>query len=317
MKRPILVIISILILTFTMITSVSAAESKGTVLVTKTFQLDQAAKTIQFTLEGTDGSFTAVMVMPDGHNVSSTKTTKIITGNQAVWRSVFTVKSAVKGKYTFKINAPKDSYYNLQVHIPLFSDIASHWAENAINDFVQKGIVNGYANGQFQPDAAVNGEAFVKMAVLALTEENPSGKRQWAKSFRWKVTDQSLSQELGYQEFDFKAPSGVAWSKPYLEAAKQLGFTSDWTDEQLTNPLTRKDVALMLANIISLTKITEVKAASYSDISQLDLKYKKAIDLVSNFAIFTGYPDGTFLPNKIVSRAESVKVLSVMVDYLN
>ena len=230
--------------------------------------------------------------------------------------NVFTVTNAAKGKYTFTITAPKDAYYNLQVHIPLFTDISNHWAENVISTFVQKGIVNGYANGEFQPDAAVTGEAFETMAVRALTEENPAGKRQWAKTFRWKVMDEKLSKDLGFQEFDFTAKSGFAWAQPYLDAAQNLGFTKDWDSKQLAQPLTRKDVALMLANIINLTKIEEVKSSSYTDIEQIPDKYKKAIDLVSKYAMFTGYPDGSFLPEKVVSRAESVKVLTGLVDYI-
>lgn len=48
------------------------------------------------------------------------------------------------------------------------TDISGHWAENAITYLVDKGIINGFPDGTFQPEAPVTRAQFAKMATLAL-----------------------------------------------------------------------------------------------------------------------------------------------------
>lgn len=52
--------------------------------------------------------------------------------------------------------------------IPQFSDIAGHWAEDAINQAAAAGIVNGYVDGTMQPDANVTRAEFTVMVARAL-----------------------------------------------------------------------------------------------------------------------------------------------------
>ena len=291
----------------------SAAE---TVVVTKTYELTEAADYIEFTLDGYDGAFTSTMTMPNGRVAKMTKSTKIEDKEKPFWVNAYSVESAPKGTYTFKINAPKAAYYNLRVNIPLFKDIPNHWAQAAINAFVEKGIVAGYGDGRFGPDDSVTGEALVKMAVLTLTEDMPNGKRQWTKAFRWKVKDEAVSKEMGFQEFVFTAQKGEPWSKPYLAAAATIKMTANWQDKQLAGPFKRKDVALLLANVITMVQPADPKASTYQDTKNLPENYRKAIDLVSSFSIFSGYPDGSFKPESTVTRAEAVAVLSRLNDFM-
>ena len=48
------------------------------------------------------------------------------------------------------------------------TDISGHWAEEAINDLVAKGIINGFPDGTFRPDDLVTRAQFAKMTTLAL-----------------------------------------------------------------------------------------------------------------------------------------------------
>lgn len=295
--------------------SAALASSAERVTVVKQYELLEDADYVSFELEGYDGAFTSSMTLPDGKMVGSAKTTKKMNGSVPCWVNVFSVKPARKGKYTFTIQAPKQAYYNLSVNVPLFSDIPNHWAEDEINAFVRKGIVSGYGNGRFGPNEAVTGEAIVKMAVLALTEEMPSGKRGWLKTFRLRVADQELSREMGFQEYSFAAAAGDRWSEPYMAAAADLGITANWSEKELTAAFKREDIALLLANIVSMVE-TKSKTAGFTDTKGLPLEYQQAIDLVSNYSIFSGYPDNTFKPEKEVTRAEAVIVLSKLAAFL-
>ncbi|MDQ6422584.1 S-layer homology domain-containing protein [Paenibacillus sp. LHD-117] len=294
-----------------------AATAKEEVKITKTFELTNAVDYISFTLEGFDGEFASVMTIPGGNKISSSKSNKIVNGDKTYWSNNYILKPAPKGKYVFEITAPKSSYYNLVVDIPLFSDIATHWAKDAITDYVRKGVINGYGNGRFGPDDDVTGQALIKMAVLALTEELPNGMSQWKKEFRWKVANEDISTEMGWQEYKFVANPGEHWSQPYTAAANDVGISTNWSESQLSKSFKRKDVALLVANIMSLVNSKETpNPTAYNDLAALNAEYKKAIGLVSSSAIFNGYPDGYFRPEAVVTRAETVKILSRLDGYL-
>ena len=97
---------------------------------------------------------------------------------------------------------------------------------------------------------SVTGEAFVTMAVRALTEENPAGKDS-GQNVPLESHGREVKQGSWFSRIRLHGKSGFAWAQPYLDAAQNLGFTKDWDSKQLAQPLTRKDVALMLANIIN------------------------------------------------------------------
>ncbi|MFD0590998.1 S-layer homology domain-containing protein [Paenibacillus sp. GCM10027627] len=309
-----------LLLVISMITSlipITTAAAKEKVKIKKTFELTKATDYISFTIEGFDGDFTSVMIMPGGNKIPSSKSNKIVNGKKTYWSNNYVVKPAPKGKYVFEITAPKSSYYNLVVDIPLFSDIATHWAKDVITDYVQKGIINGYGNGRFGPNDNVTGQALIKMAVLSLTEELPNGMSQWKKEFRWKVKDEEISTEMGWHEYKFVAKSGEHWSKPYTAAAMDIGISKNWNDSQLGKSFKRKDVALLVSNVMELVTSAETpNPTTFNDLSKLDTQYKTAIGLVSKHAIFNGYPDGSFKPEATVTRAETVKILSRLDGYL-
>jgi hypothetical protein len=287
------------------------------VVITKTYELREDAAYISFELVGDDGSFASIMTMPNGKAIGSAKSTKKTDATgKASWSNAYAVKSAPKGKYVFTIQAPKMSYYNLLIDLPLFSDTSNHWARAAIDAFVEKGIVSGYGNGLFGPNDPVTGEAILKMLVLSLTEEMPNGQRQWLKTFRWRVTDQELSKELGFSEYRFTSVGSEHWAKPYIAAANDLGIVASWKDSDFTGPFKRKDVALLVANVIRMVN-EEDKSSSFTDVQQLSMDDQKAIGLVSNYSIFNGYPDRSFKPENQVTRAEAVSVLSRLADFLN
>ncbi|MCF2937708.1 S-layer homology domain-containing protein [Paenibacillus alkaliterrae] len=288
------------------------------VVITKTYDVQSAADYIEFTLDGYDGAFTSSMTMPNGRVVKMDKSNKISDSSQPYWTNDFAVRGALKGRYTFKIHAPKQAYYNLRVSIPLFSDIPNHWAAESIHTFVQKGIVDGFGDGRFGPNEQVTGEALVKMLVLALTAEQPNGKRQWLTNFRWKVKDEKLSKEMGFQEFSFVSENGLPWSAPYLSAANGIGITKDWSNGEFQKAFKRKDVALLAANVMNMVSPSKpAKIPAFSDIKALDAKYQDAIVQVNNSSIFSGYPDGTFKPEDKVTRAEAVVVLTRLIGFLN
>jgi hypothetical protein len=295
-----------------------AAESQiDQVKLSKQYELTNSVDYVEFTVESAEGEFQSVMVLPDGHIVKGSRSSKQLKEDGTSWSVTFAVNKPARGTYRFEITASQNGYYNLSVDVPLFSDIIGHWARTDISNFVHKGIVTGYGDGRFGPDDPVTGEALVKMMMLALTEEQPHGNRQWARLFRWKVLDEAIALEMGLQEYDFAQAVGDDWTTSYVAAADDLGILNSWDAADLKKPFARKDVALMIANVMSLVDNKKPAPKSYTDTSALSEKVQNAISKASSFAIFGGYSDGSFQPNKVVSRAESVKILSRLASYLN
>lgn len=283
----------------------------------KPYDLTNNVDYVEFTIESTEGEFQSNMVLPDGHIVKGSGSTKQIKEDGISWTVTFAVNKPARGAYRFEITALQQGYYNLSADVPLFSDIARHWARTDVSDFVQKGIVAGYGDGRFGPDDPVTGEALVKMLVLALTEEQPHGNRQWIRLFRWKVMNVDVALEMGLQEYTFAQATGSDWPNEYLAAAGDLGILSRWDATKLKKPFARKDVALMIANVLQLVDNKEQTSELYTDTSTLSENIQNAISKVSSYAIFGGYPDGSFQPNEFVTRAEAVKVLARLEAYLN
>ena len=55
-----------------------------------------------------------------------------------------------------------------------FPDIAGHWSESTVKWGIAKGIVDGYADGKFQPDRQVSEEEFLSMLLKAFEHKTDS-----------------------------------------------------------------------------------------------------------------------------------------------
>lgn len=81
-------------------------------------------------------------------------------------------------------------------------------------------------------------------------------------------------------------------------------------EEQIKKPLTRGEVALLLTSAFNLT---EGKGQSFSDVNN-DSPYFEAINVLTSNQIANGYEDGSFKPDKTVTRAEYSVFLSRILD---
>lgn len=71
----------------------------------------------------------------------------------------------------------------------------------------------------------------------------------------------------------------------------------------------KKVLALVTVVAVLLTCVPAVFASSYSDVSD-NASYAEAVEMLSKLGIFTGYEDGTFQPDKTITRAEAAAVIT-------
>jgi len=293
--------------------------------------LNAEAATVQFTLESSKGPFLSALVFPSGYKIEAVKSNKIANSADANidrWQTTYVINRAPAGKYRFIIetDAASASYVRMTYHVPLFADILNHWGEKQIAQFVKNGIVSGVGGGMFAPDRAVTKEAFVKMLVLALTEEQQHGERQWMRAFRWKVFDEDLRRELGLQQFNFSIDKQQHWSVPFIEAAAHLGIKLDMDQNVRQSELRRDEAAAIAAAVLRLSDEKSSKEKAVLDLNKQNLykhgtmqdsfpSYQEAIERVQRFSIIKGYPNGDFKSERSVTRAEAVMILTRLQQY--
>lgn len=75
-----------------------------------------------------------------------------------------------------------------------------------------------------------------------------------------------------------------------------------------------KKVLLMIIIIIFVASFANIYAADFTDIKK-DPYLEEAIGVLSSYEIIQGYPDNNFKPDRIVTRAEMAKVVTVAAGY--
>lgn len=170
-----------------------------------------------------------------------------------------------------------------------FTDIGGFsWAKTAINSLYEKGVISGRATGQFAPESEITREEFIKLLVVLFkitkTDDNPLA-----------FTDVTAEQ----------------WFYPYIKTAKAAGITGGMTDTLFGAgmPITRQDAAVMLARCISEYQLEEQDKTPFGDIESVSGYAQQSVSLIQRLGIINGYEDGTFRPNRFITRAEAATIL--------
>jgi len=95
-------------------------------------------------------------------------TTGIVVDSDGTVRPVPTKVIVLNGQYFAQISSLTNSTYAIVWNPIEFKDVADHWAKDAINDMGSRMIVNGQANGNFNPQGDMTRAEFVSTLVRAL-----------------------------------------------------------------------------------------------------------------------------------------------------
>lgn len=168
-----------------------------------------------------------------------------------------------------------------------FSDLDKHWAKETIETLSRKGIINGYPDGTFRPDANMTrAEVAVVLAKaigLNSTKSNLAFKDaenipQWAEGFIQAIVDKGIIK--GYEDGEFK-PNRV---------------------------LTRKEMVVMAVNAFNIEG-SEIQLP-FTDSNTIPEWAKSSVIKAFSSDIVKGYADNTFKPDKEVTRAEVCTIIA-------
>jgi hypothetical protein len=168
------------------------------------------------------------------------------------------------------------------------TDIEGHWAEEAMNRWVDRGIVKGYDDGTFGPDKFIKRAEFVAL----------------------------VNRTFGYATFSstkFPDVSDDDWFAADVSKAVGAGYIKGYDDGTFRpdDNITRQEAALVFARIYDLKKTDETYG--FADIESIPDWSLWAVVAVAKAGLMTGYPDGSFGPTGNIKRAETVTVLDRLV----
>lgn len=167
----------------------------------------------------------------------------------------------------------------------IYSDIAGHFAEEAIEEIWGTGALDNENYKEFRPDQPITRAETIKIALHV---------------FDYQLTQDhsSLSSYLGVDQ--------NAWYAPYLATALQQGIIQGYEDKTLRpNSFTSRTEALKIILLAAKKKITSGTASSFTDLPE-NFWGKDLINFAYNEKIIQGKSPKIFAPLDPVTRAELV-----------
>ncbi|MFC6653856.1 S-layer homology domain-containing protein [Paenibacillus rhizoplanae] len=167
----------------------------------------------------------------------------------------------------------------------IFTDTTAHWANSAIGIFVKLGVVSGYPDGGFHPNASITRAEFatVLAKVFGLSETASPGS--------------SLSDTSGH------------WAEASIRALQQRGVISGYQNGLFlpNREISRAEIIAMISKIIDLNSVNSPASSGFSD---LDKTWnQEQIMQAAAAGIISGSGNGVFLPARQASRAEALTIV--------
>lgn len=169
-----------------------------------------------------------------------------------------------------------------------FFDIQGHWAQLCIEELAERGVLEGYAEGTFEPDAPLNRAEFSAFVQRAF----PDADRE--------------REEVQF----FDVPADF-WAFDAIRFAQQRGFLSGYPDNQFKpkQEITRAQALVALANgldysteNLSLRQVRDI----YEDARQIPDYALSGVAAATENGIVVNYPNVRLLkPEETTTRAEA------------
>ncbi len=171
------------------------------------------------------------------------------------------------------------------------SDIGGHWAQGTIIQWTTNGYIAGYPDGTFKPDNSITRAEFVVM----------------------------VNKAMGYNKRGnayFSDVSAAHWAYAEIMKGVEAGYITGNGDGTFRPdaPVTRQEAAVMISKILGLDQ-DYASAAKYVDYRYIPSWAAGYVGAVSKAGIMTGYPDGDFKSDRVLTRAESVVSLDKTKNY--
>ena len=193
-----------------------------------------------------------------------------------------------------------------RITIKTFSDIDNSGYREGIEKAAAKGIINGYADGTFKPNAQVTRAQFITMLYRV------------AGSPEVEIPEGKTEIELGFTDADTisdEYKTAVAWGV-------QNGIIKGYEDDTFrpNQAISRAQMATMLYRYLTLEDVwgaasDEMKATyDFTDKDDIAAPFVEAVNYMANMGFIRGFGDGHFGPNETVTRGQAATVFARIFD---
>jgi hypothetical protein len=173
---------------------------------------------------------------------------------------------------------------------PLFSDVsATYWGYNAISILSGKGIVSGYPDGAFRPDATITRAEFATILVnaLSLSTANTTGQ--------------------------FTDVTADSWCYGHVNAAASANLVSGMGDNLFAPnaPITREQMAVMVTKALGdkAPAVDGTELNAFSDSSSVSSWAVTGMEESVRAGILKGITANTLTPNGNATRAQAASMI--------
>ncbi|MDQ8735671.1 family 43 glycosylhydrolase [Paenibacillus sp. LHD-38] len=240
-----------------------------------------------------------MIAIPDG--VAPNKlTTVVVVEQDGTVRHVPTKIITIEGKLYAKVNSLTNSTYAVIYHPVEFSDVAQHWAKDAVNDLGSRMVITGIGNDRFNPSADITRAEFAAIVVrgLGLKQENGTTPFPDVKAKDWYssaiVTAQSYNLINGFEDGTFRPQDKITREQAMVIIAKAMTITG------------------LKANLENQT--ADVVLRPYKDAADASSWAKKAIADSIQAEIVSGRSAAVLAPKAYITRAEVAKIVQQLLQ---
>ncbi|MEW6423530.1 MAG: Ig-like domain-containing protein [Bacillota bacterium] len=168
-------------------------------------------------------------------------------------------------------------------------DIENHWAQEAMVAMYMAGMVRGYPDLSFRPEASVKKEEAVAMLIRMLGLEQEKAKTRPAREV--------------FGEFP-------AWAQNSLALAVERGVITpaELAGWRANEPASRYEVATWLVRAAGLQPETSM-TLPFLDAFGIPWQYRAYVAAAYQNQLMVGYPGNVFRPNQPVKRAEMAALM--------
>lgn len=173
-----------------------------------------------------------------------------------------------------------EAIYNKDYKVNRFKDVSpSHWAATPILELNDRNVITGYFDGSFKPELNITREQVAIMLARQLKLNTKS-----TSTIQFRDVDKNRS------------------SYPFIAAVAEKGLITG-KDGGIFDPQASLTRAEMASILVRAYNISGTSNRSFSDVPASHWAYNSVQALVAS-ELTTGYSDGTFRPNRAITRAE-------------
>ena len=172
-----------------------------------------------------------------------------------------------------------------------FTDVPeSHWAHKYVTGLYNYGVISGYPDGSFRPDALITRGEFIKL-----------------------ITESRNVNGSGGQAAEFTDLTPENWVYPYVSCLASAGLISGYEDGSCgaARMISREEAAALIERVLKYKNVSFIDAAAggFADENSIADYAKDAIKALNGAGIISGFEDGSFMPKENLTRAQAAVII--------